>query len=162
MWQIDFNTLIKWLLPTIVRVQMFFEYLQVAFAPMFYLQDLFNTHRSKVDTDLRYQCSVADLEYRLVTEFEDSFIYIENNQNITDSYIFTDAETDSVYVFTDDDYINIPGLPLPFLFSDTVSNNVYDFTVYVPIYLEVEDKAISNLVTKYKPTGKTFNIIRYE
>ncbi len=161
MWKINFNVLLVWLLPLILRFAMFIEYMQVAFSQLNLIYKAFKSHRNEVNIDLRYECSVADLEYRLRQTFYNTNITISNNNLPGDTFIFSDNDENvSVYVFTDSDHTINPALPIPYLFSDSASSLLSDFTVNVPSIVFASDLTISGLVEKYKPTGKTFNINR--
>lgn len=160
---IDYNKLLRWVLPVKLRQARRVAWLTALSAPIRNrLYPAFKTWEAKCWYDLKYQSGqVAYLEFVLNERFDPALkrIYIGPGQNIDNwVYIYLDSEDQPVWLYTDIEAQSI------WLYTDEELNGVngggYDFTINVPVGLPNEEATLRAVTDRYKRDGKRY-VINY-
>lgn len=161
MTSVNYNILIRWLLPIKLRQVLMISFIRVLISPIIQtLYPRFKGFESKAWYDLKYQTGqVALLEGVLNERFDpaQTRIYIGPGQSYDlIQYIYLDSEDEDRYVFRD--FENQP----MYLFTDLETGGGYgggyDFVVHIPLGLNFEETTIRAVIDRYKRDGKTYTI----
>lgn len=160
MFKVNWDIVITWLIPPIIRKSRFIEYMKVAYSSMVMIYQEFLNLRETVLSEITWQGNTADFEW-LLYQLYGADIWIETKKVSEPVYIYTDGEIRNrhVYVFDDADLAGDPTLENTYIFSDGILNGVYNFVVHIPIAMQSRNNEIINTVKRYKPSGMTFTII---
>ena len=160
MLNIDFNKLIKWMLPFLRRQTIYFSWMQTLCAGVV---SMYNELMVKRTADL-YQINHDSRVFSMQAVFNDQFdnvnrrIYITDGFNKERIYLFTREENKPLYL-----YQRSENKPV-YLFNRTdYADTGVDFIVWVPnaIVLSAQNLTLlTSLVSKYKLASKRFAIYR--
>lgn len=162
MTNVNYDLLIKWLLPVRLRTASIVAFLLALTAPIrLTLYPRFKVFERRAWSDLKYQSGqVAHLEFVLNERFDNvnTSIFIGPGYLADDRlYIYTDAENVPLHIYTE------PELLPMYLYTDLEFQSGmggYDFVVHLPSYLAYKESQIRAVVDRYKRDGKSY-IIQY-
>ena len=155
MFDIDFNKLITWLLPPLLRQPIYFAWVRALCAPAVTLYNTFITQRN---ADL-YRINHDSRVFSMEAVFNDSFdsvsrrIYVTDGFNKSRIYLYTRTENEPVFLN--------PSIPL-YNRGDYADTGI-DFIVWVPntIIMTATDLVqLDGLIRKYKLVSKRYAIYR--
>jgi hypothetical protein len=156
MFNLNWDILLVWLLPIRLRTARTIQYLQVCLSALAGLHALFIAMRHRINSELGFGGSTADLEHLLSESVGE--VQISTNAIVLERYLHSDAESIPVYLFADADY---PIADELFAFSEANENqSIFNFVAITPHTNTNTDAAIAAAIQQYKPTGTTFQIIR--
>lgn len=160
---VDYNKLIKWLLPVRLRTGKMSAWLKALNTSIgSRLYPAFKSWEAKCWYDLKYQTGqVAYLEYVLNDTFDaalkrikigpgqnvNNFIYLYLDSEQQPLYLYTDAENKPVWLYTDAELIGGGG--------------GYDFTINVPVGLPNEEATLRAVADRYKRDGKAYEVVYF-
>ena len=155
-YNIDFPTLVKWLLPVALRQAVHRAWLEVVIAPVIWLHIAFTSFRANNLYDLAHNGQVCKLEAVLNDAFDGEGRRIYISDFLYGSYftIYLDAERKDKYLFTDDESTS------EYLWLDDEIVEGGTFIVNVPTDLVFDLVRMESLLVKYKLVGKQY-IIQY-
>jgi len=155
MFDVDFNKLITWLLPPLLRKPIYYAWMRALCAPVVSLYNTFITQRN---ADL-YRINHDSRVFSMQAVFNDAFdsvsrrIYITDGFNKSRIYLYTRAENEPVFL-SPSIYLYNPG--------DYADTGI-DFIVWVPnaITMAPTDLVhLDSLIKQYKLASKRYAIYR--
>lgn len=160
---IDYNKLLRWMIPVKLRQPRMVAWLRAFSAPIRNrLYPGFKSWEAKCWYDLKYQTGqVAYLEFVLNDHFDPALkrIYIGPGANVDNRvYLYLDSEDQPVWLYLDNEAQPV------WLYTDGELNGGsgggYDFTINVPVGLPNEEATLRAVADRYKRDGKRY-VINY-
>jgi hypothetical protein len=153
MFNVDFNTLITWLLPPMLRQTIFYAWMQALCQPIVSMYNQFMTYRTQDLYDVNHDSRVFSMQAVCNDSFDATLrrIYITDGLNKERIYIYLREENQPVcidppiYIWNPADY-NDTGV---------------DFIVWVPTALNLnatQQVQLNALITTYKLASKRYVI----
>ena len=164
MYNIDYNILIRSLLPTFLRQPIIIAFLRCLISPIIWLYNAFLRARENDLFRESIDSTIPRLEFMLNTIFYPAGLDSEYNYRIkisllgakTSIYIFLLPEGKPQYIFTAAE--NRP----KYIYTPAEAGQVeIDFIVNVPIGIEYDEVRMRSLVRSYCLPDKSFEIINY-
>ncbi len=153
-YQLNWDTLIQWLMPTFLRKLKHWEWLRANLFPLIWLNTKFEEFRAKTTYSMSLSPQVVQLE-RLLNDRYDEVqrrIFIRNGQFRDSDYLFKYLEQPKyVESHPTTDYIQSYNL-----FNSPITVHFY---IIIPIGLLYNEPLMRSLVNRYKALGYTFLII---
>ncbi len=155
-YDIDFNKLIKWLVPNFLAKPKHLAWLTALLFPLVWLYEQFLGYRSDKLYDATINSQVNRLTHALRREFSDNTIYIIHYADYLDqAFIFLELEGAT----PEYDYLAIEAHTLvDYDFTSSEYDNEQDFIVRIPIDLTSQSAAVAQFVNKYKFSSKRFKV----
>jgi hypothetical protein len=158
MYLVDWNKLVKLLLPTFLRKPVLMAFLQACVKPIATIHSEFLRAKKEWDYRIMHNGQVFSIEKVLNDKFDDSLrrIYISDSIFQDDVYIGNLNNRDQIYLSNDGGTTHIGAAPHYVQQSD--------FIVHVPaLLLILKEIEIINTINMYKIAGKTYILIaQYE
>ena len=156
MFDVDFNTLITWLLPPMLRQTIFYAWMQALCVPITNMYTLFMTYRTQDLYEVNHDSRVFSMQAVCNDSFDDTLrrIYITDGLNKERIYLYTREEEQpvflnpAIYVWNPADY------------DDTG----VDFIVWVPTALALNATQLvqlNALIAFYKLASKRYVIYNF-
>lgn len=150
LFDVDYNTLIKLLIPKQLRNAKMVSWLTVLINPVQYIYNAFMTQRYDNLYIVNHSSQVAYIQAVLNDTFDNTLrririldptyldpIYIYLGNELKPEYVYTDAEAQTTYLYTD---------------KETISN--YDFIVQVPVAIIYDLVYMKALINKFRLVSK--------
>lgn len=155
-YDIDFNKLIKWLVPHFLAKPKHLAWLTTLLFPLVWLYEQFLGYRSDKLYDATINSQVNRLTHALRREFSDNTIYIIHYADYLDqAFIFLELEGAT----PEYDYLDIEAhTPVDYDFTSSEYDNEQDFIVRIPVALTSQSAAVAQFVNKYKFSSKRFKV----
>lgn len=159
MFNVDFNILIKRLLPIALRQPKFIDWLMTAFKGLRDIYSEFIQFRNDTTYWLYFNGQIIYLEHVLNDQFDpvNRGIYIENLADIQYDYLYNAIEQRTP-VYLDNKSENKP--PDYFVNQSEYDNHI-TFIVWVPATVTFNINKMKAIVNKYRIAGKTYQIQTY-
>lgn len=155
MFNVDFDKLLTWLLPALLRKPVFFAWVQTLCSPVKQLYDEFIAKRT---TDL-YVLNHDSRVFSIQAVLNDRFDNVNRTIYLTDGfakpriYLYTPEENKPVYL----------NPTIPVYNEGDYGDTGIDFIVWVPNAVAISNQDLiemTSLVNKYKLASKRFSIYR--
>lgn len=148
-FNIDYNTLVRWLLPVPLRKRLILAWLQALVWPVVLLYQAHRRYREANLYRLSISPQVCYLEKLLNDRYDrtDRRIYIDDAIDRPPLYLFQDAENKPVYLGS-----------RPLYRENEFGLNLDDFVVYVPVIVIFEFNEMRSLIDLYKLAGTRYSI----
>lgn len=156
-FRVDYNKLIKLLLPVMLRRPVLIALLETVVSPVDILYGRFLSNRDSNLYRLGITPQVCFLEKALNDRFDISArgIYIDDGMFFDELYLFTAGEAADEYIYTAKEAADI----YIYTRSETADQGT-DFIVNVPSTIRFDEYEMNALVEIYKLASKTFKINR--
>lgn len=142
MYSIDFNVIINWMLPAVLRKEAQVLWLNALLAPLKVLHNVFVSLVLSVRDEVKITGQVRVLEYHLNRLF-----YPTGGINITDG-----QTGDLVYIFLESENI-------PVYLPQFISGANADFIVHCPNSIENQEGEIRAFLNRYKLPSKSYELL---
>lgn len=157
MFEINFNKVVVWLLPTFMRVPFWVNYFIAVVSPFVKIYNAFTTKRAETIYKLNHNSQVCYLEGALNDTFDpiERLIYLQDAGGYEAIGVNRDSDLQDLAIQSD-------ALPSDFmLHNDSAYNGgSYDFVVVLPYQLSSSMiYRLKALVNYYKLAGKRYDII---
>ncbi|MCO5229616.1 MAG: hypothetical protein M9958_00530 [Chitinophagales bacterium] len=156
MWySIDFNRLIKMLLPSILQQAKHYSWLRAQLFPLIEIHEDFKDFRLKFNRELRYNGQVIILENLLNNEFDidnRGIVVKTNPSGMSQVFVFQNEETEPPVNI----YQKQEGQPIYIFQKSEELERFFDFEVIVPVGILTpgEERQLKSLTLRYKLDGK--------
>lgn len=156
MFNANFNTLIKWLVPHYLFKPKQMAWLNALLSPLVWLFDAFTKYREQKLYDATINSQVIRLTKALRDKFNDQSIYIIHLTDYLDqAFIYLEIEGATVeYDYTDAE----AHTPLDYDFIQAEYDAEFDFVVRIPVALVSATPEVKAFVNKYRFSSKRFII----
>lgn len=157
-FKIDFEKLIKLLLPTFMRKSTIVAFIKAVIKPLINEKEQFDKNRE----DNLYRLSITPQVFSLEKMLNDRYdpalrrIFITDGEFIEQDYIYLEVEEKSIYIYEESEYEDI------YIYDESeIGYEGDDFYVNIPSYITVPEDEVNELLYIYKLVSKKHKIIRF-
>ncbi|MFI5196962.1 MAG: hypothetical protein ACHQD8_07715, partial [Chitinophagales bacterium] len=167
-FDVDYNVLVKQLLPVRLRQSKIFAWLKCLLAPVKWLYNLFKIYRDNNLYMLAHNSEVCYLEAALNDTFDsiNRGIYLSDGVYVDPVYIYLVPELKPVFIDLASEIgtsvIPAPD-PVPLYLDEEIYAGIgaYTFIVNVPVAVTFDMARLRALVDLYRLPGKKYNVVAY-
>ena len=154
-YDINFNKLIVWLLPSSLRKIRLVAFLRIAVTPFVFVYQNFLRYRKEKLYDLMITSQVCYLELMLNDKYDytDRRIFIDDGVEQVALYLYQDEEDHDIFLFTDAE--NTPQI---FYTDGEIVGESFDFIINVPASISFSELEMISMVKRKRLPGMKFKI----